>query len=159
MNLALLTLVLALGWSAATGSFSLPSLLFGGLVGALCLFVIRTQVASPTLLPRARRILALAALFVRELVMSELRVARLVLRPGMKAHLHPAIIAFPLTVKSAAEITLLANLITLTPGTLSLDVSDDRQFLFIHAIDVVDREAFIRDLKDGFERRVLEVFR
>ena len=84
---------------------------------------------------------------------------RLVLRPGMKAQLHPAIIAFPLTVTSDAEITLLANLITLTPGTLSLDVSDDRQFLFIHAIDVIDREAFIRDLKDGFERHVLEVFR
>jgi multicomponent Na+:H+ antiporter subunit E len=158
MNLALLTLVLALGWSAATGSFSLPSLLFGALVGALCLYVIRAQVASPTLLPRARRILALAALFARELIMSELRVARLVLRPSMTSRLHPAIIAFPLTVTSDAEITLLANLITLTPGTLSLDVSDDRRFLYIHAIDVVDREAFIAELKDGFERHVLEVF-
>ena len=155
MNLARLTLVLAFGWAAATGGFSLPNLLFGAVVGGLCLYLIRAHVSSPTLLPRARRILALALLFAKELFLSAFRVARLVLRPNLRAHLHPAIIAFPLTATSDAEITLLANLITLTPGTLSVDVTDDRRFLMIHAIDVTDREAFIRDIAAGFESKVM----
>lgn len=67
--------------------------------------------------------------------------------------------AFPLTASSTVEITLLANLITLTPGTLSVDVSADRRFLLIHAIDVGDREALIREIRDGFEKKVMEACR
>ena len=85
--------------------------------------------------------------------------SRLVIRPDLNAHIRPAIIAFPLSVTSDAEITLLANLITLTPGTLSVDVSEDRRSLFIHAIHVTDREAFIRDIASGFEAKVAGAFR
>ena len=95
--------------------------------------------------------------FVKELLLSALKVAWLVVTPKMR--LHPAIIAYPLTVTSDLEITLLANMITLTPGTLSIDVSEDRKTLFIHALDVTDREAFIGDIAGGFETRVLEAFR
>ena len=52
-------------------------------------------------------------------------------------------------------ITLLANMITLTPGTLSVEVAPDRQFLFIHFLDVDDVEEEIRIIKDGFERYLL----
>lgn len=101
--------------------------------------------------------LSLALLFVRELLLSALKVAWLAVSPKLK--LRPAIIAYPLTVTSDAEITLLANLITLTPGTLSVDVSSDRKTLYIHAIDVGDREALIGSIAGGFETRVLEAFR
>ena len=57
------------------------------------------------------------------------------------------------------EITLLANLITVTPGSFSLDVSDDRSVLYVHAMYVDDPEALRREIKDGFERRVLELLR
>ena len=154
MSLVLLTIVLALGWAAVTGSFTLPNLLLGALVSVACLFVVRQYVSRPHVLPRALRIVSLGWLFIAELVLSALRVARLVLRPDLNAHIRPAIIAFPLSVTRDAEITLLANLITLTPGTLSVDVSEDRRFLYIHAIHVTDREAFIRDIADGFEARV-----
>ena len=60
---------------------------------------------------------------------------------------------------SDAQITLLANLITLTPGTLSVDVSDDRKTLFIHALDVPDREALIGRIAAGFETRVLRALK
>lgn len=110
-----------------------------------------------TVLRRSTRIAALAGLFVTELVVSALRVAVLALTPKIK--LRPAIVAYPLTVTSDPEITLLANLITLTPGTLSVDVSADRRTLFIHAIDVADREVLISAIAGGFETKVLEVFR
>ena len=58
----------------------------------------------------------------------------MVLTPDLRGSLRPAIVAFPLTVKSDAEITLLANLITLTPGTLSVDVSEDRAVLYVHVL-------------------------
>lgn len=159
MSLILLTIVLALGWAAATGSFTLPNLLLGAAVGALSLAVVRQFVSSPRLLPRAARVVGLAWTFLVELVLSALRVARLVIRPDVNAHIRPAIVAFPLTAKTDAEITLLANLVTLTPGTLSIDVSEDRRFLYIHVIHLTDRQAFIRELASGFERQVTEAMR
>lgn len=159
MSLILLTIVLALGWAAATGSFTLPNLLLGAAVSALSLAMVRQFVSSPRLLPRAARVVRLAWTFLVELVLSALRVARLVIRPDVNAHIRPAIVAFPLTAKTDAEITLLANLVTLTPGTLSVDVSEDRRFLYIHVIHLTDRQAFIRELASGFERQVTEALR
>lgn len=101
--------------------------------------------------------LALLLFFIKELVLSALRVAWLVVQP--KLRLRPAIIAYPLTVTTDAQITLLSNMITLTPGTLSVDVSADRRTLYIHAIDVSDREALVGDIAAGFETRVLEVLK
>jgi multicomponent Na+:H+ antiporter subunit E len=101
--------------------------------------------------------LSLTLLFVKELVLSALRVAWLVVQPGLS--IRPAIIAYPLTVTSDAQITLLANLITLTPGTLSVDVSADKKTLFVHAIDMDSKEALIGSIAAGFERKILEVTR
>ena len=159
MSVILLAIILALGWAAATGSFTLPNLLLGLLVSGLSLAVVRQFVWTPRLLPRALRIIRLARTFIVELALSALRVARLVLRPDVNAHIRPAIVAFPLSAKTDAEITLLANLITLTPGTLSVDVSEDRRFLHIHVIDLADRESFIAGIAEGFERQVTEAFR
>jgi multicomponent Na+:H+ antiporter subunit E len=157
MTPAVLTLLLALGWAAATGSFTLPNLLFGALVGGGCLYLIRGQIGGRRFWRRVVRMAALALLFVRELILSALRVAALVIRPRLD--LRPALVAFPLTVTSDVEITLLANLITLTPGTLSVDVSPDRRHLLIHAIDVRDREGLIRSIREGLEAKVMEACR
>ena len=109
----------------------------------------------------ARRGLAAAILtpwFLKELVKSCLLVARDCLRP--KLALAPAIVRMPLEPgKSDAEIFLLSSLITLTPGTLTLDVAPDRSFLSIHTLYGQDPDAVIRELKSGMERRVHEVFR
>jgi multicomponent Na+:H+ antiporter subunit E len=159
MSVILLAIILALGWAAATGSFTLPNLLLGLLVSVLSLAVVRQFVAPTRLLPRTLRVLRLAWTFIVELVLSALRVARLVLRPDVNAHIRPAFVAYPLVARTDAEITLLANLITLTPGTLSVDVSDDRRYLRIHVIDLSDRQAFIAGIARGFERQVMEAFR
>ncbi len=95
---------------------------------------------------------AMLAFFLWELVLANLRVARDVLLPV--GRLRPAIVAVPLDLKTDWQITLLAILITLTPGTLSLDVSTDRKVLFLHAMHVDDPEALRREIKSGFERRV-----
>jgi multicomponent Na+:H+ antiporter subunit E len=103
------------------------------------------------------RWLSLIVLFTRELIVSVIKVAWLAVQP--KINIRPAIIAYPLTVTTDAQITLLANMITLTPGTLSVDVSEDRKTLYIHAIDMASREALIGDIAAGFETKVLQVLR
>jgi multicomponent Na+:H+ antiporter subunit E len=80
-----------------------------------------------------------------------------VVTPGF--HMRPAVVAVPLDVETDLEITLLANLITVTPGSFSLDVSDDRKVLYVHAMYVDDPDEYRREIKEGFERRVLELLR
>ncbi len=158
MRFLLAGLVLALMWAAVTGSFTFGNILFGGVIGFVALWLMRDRIAQPTLYRKFARAISLSGLFLYELSLSALRVAILVVRPDMKSHLKPAIIGYPLRVKSDREITLLANLITLTPGTLSVDVSNDRKVLYVHALSAPDRDKLIADIAGGFEQKIMEVF-
>ena len=104
-------------------------------------------------LKTAFRWLALAGLFLRELALSVQDVIRTVLDPRRASR--SAIVAVPLDVRSDAGISVLANMITLTSGTTSLHVSDDRRVLYVHVMNVSDQS--VRQIKDGFERSVREV--
>lgn len=95
----------------------------------------------------------LAGLFLKELALSVKEVTLTVLDP--KRVSRSAIVAVPLDVESDAGITLLANMITLTPGTVSLHVSEDRSTLYVHVMNVSDLS--VGQIKDGFERSVKEV--
>jgi multicomponent Na+:H+ antiporter subunit E len=159
MSAGLLAILLAIGWVVVTGIFTLPNLLLGVAVAVFVIFLLRHRLKRPLPFRRVVATVWLILYFVRELLLSAISVARLALSPGLRARLEPAIIAFPLTVQSDAEITLLANLITLTPGTLTLDVSADHRLLYVHALTLGSREALIRSLANGLERRVIEVFR
>lgn len=156
-SLFLVNILLAVAWGAVTGSFSVVNLAFGYVLGLGALYLIREQINTGGYFRRASRVIGLILLFLYELVISAWRVARIVVRP--KLDLNPGFIAFPLTVESDFEIALLANLITLTPGTLSVDVSEDRKVLYIHCIDVPDPEGTIEDIRNGFERKIMEAFR
>ncbi len=158
MSTVFLVVVLALVWAGISGSFSGVNLLLGGLVGGVAVLVLREAFSSPKALRRIRRVISLAALFLYELVVSAVRVAIVVLRPDLSNAVRPAIIAVPLTVKSDAEITLLANMITLTPGTLSVDVAADKSVLYVHALSMTTRDAMIADIANGFEKKIHEVF-
>lgn len=157
MILFLINLLLMLSWGAMTGSFSELNLLFGFLLGFFAIWLIREQMGSVGYFGRIARVTSLFLLFLKELALSAFRVATLVLRPSMD--LRPGIFAFPLKVDRDFEIALLANLITLTPGTLSVDVSTDRKYLYVHAIDCADTEESKRAIAEGFERKILEAFR
>ena len=98
--------------------------------------------------------ISLAGFFLVELVMSSIRVAWDVVRPRSRAR--PGIVAVPLDATSDLQITVLANLISLTPGSLSLDVSDDRKTLYVHLMFVGSVEAERDAIKQDFERRVME---
>ena len=157
MRPAFLVALFTLLWLAVSGSFTVPNLLLGIAASALCLFLIRGHLHPDGRRLRPLKILSLLTLFIKELALSAWKVAVLVASPKM--NLKPGIFAFPLTVDRDFEITLLANLITLTPGTLSVDVSEDRKVLYVHAIDCSDPAGARRDIAGGFEKKILEAFR
>ena len=98
----------------------------------------------------------LAAVVLWDIVAANLRVARLILGPARRRH--PRFIELPLEVTSPLAITTLAGIITLTPGTVSANLSGDRRTLLVHALSDDDPEATIADIKQRYERPLLEIF-
>jgi len=151
-------LLLAVLWMAINANFSAPGFVIGLFVGYCVLAFARPLFGSTRYLARFWYVLFFVLYFLWELFRSSLRVAADVLHPNYPVRVSPGIVAVPLDVSSDLGIVLLANAITLTPGTLSLDVSDDKRVLYIHAMYVGrDAEAVRREIKNGLERRVLEV--
>lgn len=159
MNLFAWNMMLALLWATVTGAFSLQNLLLGFAIGYVVLLVARPTTGGTTYHGRLWKTVLFVLRYIGELVWASLRVAYDVLTPTF--HMRPGVIAIPLDAKTDIEITMLANLISLTPGTLALDVSSDRSVFYIHAmyIDNDDVEALRREIKNGLERRVLELLR
>ena len=158
MKLFLLNILLSLLWAAISGAFSAVTLGAGFVLGYLVLLAARPALGASPYYTGLWRGLAFASFYVWELVLSSLRVAYDVLTP--RFHMRPGVIGLPLEARTDLEITVLANLISLTPGTLSLDVSPDRRTLYIHAMYIdEDTEQLRDDLKNRIERRVLNLLR
>ncbi len=149
--------VLALVWVALTGSFTGANLLLGFVLGyAILGLALSDQPGVAKYVGKVPKFIGFVGFFLWELLVSNLKVAYDVLTPTH--HMRPAVIAMPLDAKSDGEIPIVANLISLTPGTLSLDVSSDKKVLYIHVMYLTDRDEAIQSIK-ALEARALEVLR
>lgn len=157
MRSLLVNFLLALTWAAVTGVFSARSLTIGFVLGFLILLFADRTTERKSYVGRVLKLVSFILFFIWELTLANIRVAHSVIVPSKTVR--PGIIAIPLSATTDAEITLLANLISLTPGTLSLDVSTDRRTLYLHAMFVDDVDMMRYEIKAGFERRLLEVLR
>jgi multicomponent Na+:H+ antiporter subunit E len=154
MILVLWHLLLGWLWTALTERFTASNFVLGLVLAHLALLLSRVERAPIRKTGLALRFLAF---FAKEVVVSALRVAHDVLTP--RSRMCPAIVGVPLDVRTDGQITFLAILVTLTPGTLALDVSPDRRTLIVHAMFAADADRVRRDIKAGFERRILELAR
>lgn len=154
--LLFVNLLLALVWMFLTGSLTANSLVEGFIIGYLVLWLASPLFGPTTYFRKFRQTVLFILFFLQELVIATFRVVRVVIAPGL--NVRPAIIAVPLDVQSDLGITLLANLVTLTPGSLSLDISSDRKVLYVHVMHVEDVEKSRAEIKQGFERRVRALF-
>ena len=154
MNTFGLNVMLAVAWVAFTGTVSLSSLFVGFVIGYAALWLIQPLIGTTTYFQRVTAWIKLVIMFHYELIVSSLAVAADVLTPKHRAR--PAILEMPLDVKSDTGILLVTNLISLTPGTLSIDVTEDRKTLIIHAMFADDPKGLIKSLKDGMERWVID---
>ena len=153
----LMNLLLTIVWVFLTGSMAFGNFLFGFLVSFFVLWLISRHEENRKYFVIIPRIIGFFFFFLYELIKANIEVAMDVITP--KFYMKPGIIQYPLDAESSAEISLLANLISLTPGTLSLDVSDDKKVLYIHAMYINDKEEFIQEIKNGFEKRLLAIMR
>ncbi|MCP5468675.1 MAG: Na+/H+ antiporter subunit E [Deltaproteobacteria bacterium] len=106
---------------------------------------------------RTFALLRFIVFYLKELVLANLTVAYDAITP--RHHMHPGVVAVPLDIQSDLEMILLTNLISMTPGTLCLDVSSDRKTLFVHVMYLDDKEKFIQSVKNRLERYILEIVR
>jgi multicomponent Na+:H+ antiporter subunit E len=157
MTTFLANLLLALVWTAMTGNFELANMALGFALGYIALYFAQRIFGQSSYFGRVGKVLGFAAFYVGEIFKANLRVAADVVTPRHRSR--PGVVAVPLDARTDAEITVLANLLTMTPGSLSIDVSDDRRVLYVHAMFIEDAEEFRRDVKQNFERRVLEMLR
>lgn len=158
MSLLIWNIFLALAWVAVTGSLTPGTLLTGFILGYIILGFAHRGEGSSRYFGKVFKAVSFALFFAWELFISSLRVAYDVLTP--RHHMRPGVVAIPLEILSDGEITILANLVSLTPGSLSLDVSGDRRVLYIHSmyIDGDDVEGVRRKIK-YFEQLLLEISR
>lgn len=113
--------------------------------------------ALATALPRrVWRALELGGFFLWELLLANVRVAGDVVRPA--GAIRPAVVAIPLDVTRNGEILLLSMLINITPGSVTIDLSEDRRTLYVHVMHMKSAEQSRREIKNGFERRVARLF-
>ena len=157
MRSVLLNLVLAVTWGAMTGSFQVENLLIGFSIGFVVLAVAQRRDGHAPYAAKVWEWVQFVGFYLWELLIANFRVAHDVLTRERRSR--PGILAIRLDARTDAEITLFANLLTMTPGDLSIDVSTDRRVLYIHSLYLDDIEKARREIEDGFEAHVLRVMR
>lgn len=156
-KIIIINLILTIVWVALTGSFGIINFAFGFILAYMILWLITTDVPTRNYFKIVPNILSFAFYFIYELIKANLQVAYDVVTPTF--YMTPGIVSVPLDVTTDLEITILANVISLTPGTLSLDVSNDRKVLYVHSMYIKDKEDFIKSIKNGFEKKLLKITR
>jgi len=152
-------LLLAFAWVALQADVTMTNLAVGFVLGYFILFMlVRGGVLGESrYIGKVSLALGLSAFFLRELLIANLRLTRDVV--AVNQSIRPGIIAVPLDAESDGEILLLAALINLTPGSVALDVAPDRSVMYVHSMYVLTVETARAEIKDGYERRILKLFR
>lgn len=157
MNLFFINILLAFGFMIALESFTVGTLLAGFIIGYGALWLTRPLYGGSRYFSRLVMVFRLLGFFIKALFVSNLQVLWDVVTPSHISK--PGIIGLPLDARTDLEIMLVANLISLTPGTLSIDLSEDRSVLYVHVMFLDDIEVAVKELKEGLEQRVLGVLR
>lgn len=157
MSTFLWNVVLAILWAAMLDAITPINLAIGFGVGLLLLnFATPPRGASPY----ARKLLYVAhllALIVWNVLSANWRLAREIATPGVRSL--PAIYAYEMESRTDMEVTLLALIVSFSPGTLGLEVSADRRLLYVHVMFIATREQFNRDIREHIEGPLLRVLR
>ncbi len=102
------------------------------------------------------RLLLFLIYYLKELVLSSLYVAYDIITPT--DYMKPGIVAVPVDLKTDTAIIAFVNLISMTPGSLSVDMSPDKKIIYVHAMYLFDKEEFIRKIKRELEGRIRQIF-
>ncbi|MCC3355738.1 Na+/H+ antiporter subunit E [Bacillus sp. REN16] len=152
-----LNIFIAVSWMFISNSYDFGAFFGGYLIGLFLIFILRRSFSHRFYLINLWAVIKLILIFFRELILSNYSIMKVVVNP--KLDVKPGIFAMPTELKKDWEIMTLSNLITLTPGTLVVDISDDKKILYIHAMDIQDVDEAIDSIKNSFEKAIMEVSR
>ncbi len=153
----ILTVLLTLVWLLLVNHISLNSLVFGLFLGIVIPFITQPYWPDRPNLRNPGMILQYFGIVLYDIVVANIVVARLILFKR-NAQLSPAWVCIPLDLRTPEAITVLAATITLTPGTVSADLSDHGHSLLVHCLDAPDPGAIRDEIKQRYERRLMEIF-
>ncbi len=152
----LLSLCLLAVWLLLVNDVSLGQCLLGALLGWSIPLVTEVFWINPPSVDKPFKLCLFLLRVLGDIVIANLEVAKLILNP--KAEMRPAFVEIPIELEDELALTMLASIISLTPGTVTADMSDDRKTLLVHALDVADEARLIREIKTRYEAPLLEVF-
>jgi multicomponent Na+:H+ antiporter subunit E len=153
----LMNLLLCFIWVALTGEMLFANFFFGFILGFFILFVMNRNESDQRYFTRIPKMILFALQFLVDLLHANVQVAYDVITP--KYFFKPGIVRYEMEAKTDLEINLLATMISLTPGTLILDISNDNKVVYIHVMYMRDREKFIAKVRNKIEKKLLEILR
>jgi len=155
----LLNLLLSLVWVALTGHLNYTNFLFGFIMGFFILWLLArvSKAEERNYFYRVPKIILFIFSFFYDMIRANIEVAREIMTPQL--NMTPGIIAYEHKLKTDFEITMMTNLIALTPGTMVLKISDDKKILYIHGLYIRDKEKFIERMRNGLEKKLIEIIR
>lgn len=155
----LLNLLLSLVWVALTGHLNYTNFVFGFVLGFFILWILARNInqSEKDYFYRVPKIIMFMFYFLYDMFRANIEVTREIITP--KLHMKPGIVAYPLDVETDFEITMFSNMIALTPGTMVVSISEDRKTAYIHSLYLQDKAKFIDRMKNGLERKLLEILR
>ena len=143
-------------WLLLNNSLHPGHIVLGAAIGWVLPLVTARFWPATVAISRPWRVVAFTAMVIYDVIVANLRVARAVLGPVSR--LRPGFARVPLDLTTDVGITVLAQTITLTPGTLSADLSPDRRTLIVHYLDEPDAESVVAGIKSRYERPLKEIF-
>ncbi len=154
--------ILGLVWCFVHGTVSVNNFILGVIIAPFIIRPFKTlfrfdmEFSFSDAFKKIPALITYLYVLIKEIIKANIIVAKIVLQP--KINIKPGIIAVPIDTRTDLGTTVIANTITLTPGTLTIDVSDDKSILYVHAIDATDPEGVAQSIKDDLEKYVLEAF-
>ncbi len=155
----LLNILLTFVWVALTGQLNYVNFFFGGILGFFILWLLarNSPKSEKEYFYRVPKILSFIIYFFVDMLQANWEVAKDVITPNY--HTTPGIIKYQIDAKTDFEITMLANIIALTPGTMVIDIADDKSYIYIHTMYLKDKDKFIKRLKERTEKKLLAILR
>lgn len=153
----LMSVTLIIVWLLLVNTVTLNAIVFGAILGVALPFLTRAYWPGAPRLRNPRMIAEFVLIVLWDIVMANIMVARIILFKR-SADLRPAWITVPLNLRSPEAITVLAGTITMTPGTVSSDLSQDGHSLLVHCLHAPDPDAVREEIKTRYERRLMEIF-
>ncbi|WP_164108958.1 MULTISPECIES: Na+/H+ antiporter subunit E [Sphingobacterium] len=153
----LMNLLLSFIWVALTGSMYYTNFVFGFLLGFAILWIMSRNDGDRRYFYKVPRVVSFVFYFLYQMIKANIQVAYDVMTP--RYFMRPGVVRYPLNARTEMEINILSMMISLTPGTLILDISEDKKTMYIHVMYLDDPNKFVQDTKTGLERRLLEALR